>query len=88
MKSRYSSGEVSISVRRDVDGVKFIISLPDRNDIELTLPLTEARKLGKLLISYSDASIIQLDLLLRKLSEIERTIANIEERVRNLENKH
>lgn len=88
MKNRYSAGEASISVKRDVDRLRLVITLPDKGDIELTLSLTDARKLGRLLLTYSDTNAVQLDLLLRKLSDIEKALATIDERVSALEAKH
>lgn len=87
MRSKASIGEVSVSVRRDVDGVKLTISLPDGKSVELSLPFEEARKLGKLLLSHADSGILQVDLFLRKLSDIERSVARLDERVRELESR-
>ena len=87
MRSKANFGEVSVSVRRDADGVKLTISLPDGKSVELSLPFEEARKLGKLLLSHADSGILQVDLFLRKLSDIERSVARLDERVRELESR-
>lgn len=86
MKSRYS-GEASITVKRNVDKILLILSIPSIGEVELALSLSEARRLGKLLMSYSEAGVVQMDLLLRKLSDIERTVSSIIERVRSLESR-
>lgn len=87
MRNKYDAGEASISIKRDIDRIRLIITLPDKGDIELTLTLTDARKLGRLLLTYSETNAVQMDLLLRKLSDMEKTISSIEERVRSLEAK-
>ncbi|MEM1694277.1 MAG: hypothetical protein QXH21_08180 [Ignisphaera sp.] len=87
MKKRADLDEVSISVKRDVDCVILVISLPDGKNIELTLSFEEARRLGKLLLSHADSGILQIDLFLRKLSEIERDVARLDERIRELESR-
>lgn len=87
MRNKYDAGEASISIKRDIDRIRLIITLPDKGDIELTLTLTDARKLGRLLMTYSETNAVQMDLLLRKLSDMEKTISSIEERVRSLEAK-
>lgn len=87
MRSKANIGEVSVTVRRDADGVKLTISLPDGKSVELSLPFEEARKLGKLLLSHADSGILQVDLFLRKLSDIERSVARLDERVRELESR-
>ena len=87
MRSKANFSEVSVSVRRDADGVKLTISLPDGKSVELSLPFEEARKLGKLLLSHADSGILQVDLFLRKLSDIERSVARLDERVRELESR-
>lgn len=87
MRSKADFSEVSVSVRRDADGVRLAISLPDGRSIELTLSFEEARKLGKLLLSHADSGILQVDLFLRKLSDIERSVARLDERVRELESR-
>ncbi|MEM1695168.1 MAG: hypothetical protein QXU26_01340 [Thermofilaceae archaeon] len=87
LRSKANIGEVSVTVRRDADGVKLTISLPDGKSVELSLPFEEARKLGKLLLSHADSGILQVDLFLRKLSDIERSVARLDERVRELESR-
>lgn len=87
LKNKTSFSEVSINVKRDVDGVKLMISLPDGKSFEFSLPFEEARKLGKLLLSHADTGILQIDLFLRKLSDIERSVAKLDDRVRALESK-
>jgi len=87
LRSKANFSEVSVSVRRDADGVKLTISLPDGKSVELSLPFEEARKLGKLLLSHADSGILQVDLFLRKLSDIERSVARLDERVRELESR-
>uniref|UniRef100_A0A7C4D0Z5 Uncharacterized protein n=1 Tax=Ignisphaera aggregans TaxID=334771 RepID=A0A7C4D0Z5_9CREN len=85
MKNKAS--EVSIDVKRNAEGVKLLISLSDGKNIELTLSFEEARKLGKLLLSHADAGILQINLFLRKISDIEKSIAKLDERVRVLESR-
>ncbi|MEM1694211.1 MAG: hypothetical protein QXL19_08395 [Ignisphaera sp.] len=85
MKNKAS--EVSIDVKRNAEGVKLLISLSDGKNIELTLSFEEARKLGKLLLSHADIGILQINLFLRKISEIEKSIAKLDERIRVLESK-
>lgn len=80
--------EASITVRRELDKVKLVVSAPNlcKSDVvELELSPEDARKLGRALISSSESSAIQMEHLLRRLAEVERLLYTLSERVKNLE---
>lgn len=80
-------GRAEISVERTVDGVKLIVSSPsspEKKELEIVLPFTDAYKLGRILISESRAGMTQMELLIRKMSELEHSIHKLEEKVREL----
>jgi len=70
---------VIISVERRFDGVVMKIMKPDEKDVlfQILLPFSYARRLGRILISASDAGAIQMDLILRKIAEMEYEIRKL-----------
>lgn len=71
-----------IFVKPDISGVKLIIVVKPGETIEIELTHDEAHRLGKLLLSYSKTARIQINSLLRKIAELERKIAVLEEKAK------
>jgi len=67
-------------IERTLDGVVMKIMKPDRSEpVEvILLPFSDSVRLGKLLISEAHAGIVQMELLLRKLADIEYEIRRMD----------
>jgi len=77
---------VLISIERRFDGVVMRIMKPDGKDViePILLPFSDAKKLGRILISTSDAGRIQMELILRKIAEMEYEIRKMSNQIKEL----
>lgn len=87
MKESVELEDADVTIERTIDGIKLVILFRDGENIELHLSFQEAAKLGKMLLSESRAGITQMDLLIKKLSDIEHSIHKMEEKMKELEKK-
>ena len=86
MKGKINVEERAISVERTIDGVKLRITTPNGNNVlEILLPFTDAYKLGRILISESRTGMTQMELLVRKIAELEHAIHRLEDKVREMQ---
>jgi len=85
-KGRVALEERVISVERTLDGVKLKLQSPGSNEvIEVLLPFTDADRLGRALITESRTGMVQMELLIRKIADIEHKIHSLEAKVKELE---
>jgi len=78
--------ETRISVERSLDGVKLKLQPPGSNEaIEILLPFEDANRLGRVLVAESRTGMVQMELLVRKIADMEHRIRSLEARLRELE---